>query len=207
MVERVLFSPGGATEGKQDDILTSLATLLTELQQKLETGGEVALNAATLAALETINANVSGTVAVSNFPATQPVSATALPLPAGASTEATLALIKAKTDNLDVALSTRAVTGLTDAQLRAVAVPVSGTFFQATQPVSGPLTDAQLRAAVVPVAEATGLVPKVYDFIDLGYTGENLTSVVYKAGGAGGTTVATLALAYVGNALDTVART
>jgi hypothetical protein len=36
-----------------------------------------------------------------------PVSASALPLPAGAGTEATLAAIKAKTDNLDVALSTR----------------------------------------------------------------------------------------------------
>jgi len=30
--------------------------------------------------------------------------------------------------------------------------PVSGTFFQATQPVSGPLTDAQLRAVPVPVS-------------------------------------------------------
>ncbi len=75
--------------------------------------------------------------------ATQPVSAAALPLPTGASTEATLALIKAKTDNIDVALSTRAVTGLTDTQLRATPVPVSGTvavtgtFWQATQPVSG----------------------------------------------------------------------
>lgn len=37
---------------------------------------------------------VSGTLAVSNFPATQAVSAAALPLPAGASTEATLALLK-----------------------------------------------------------------------------------------------------------------
>jgi hypothetical protein len=36
-----------------------------------------------------------------------PVSAAALPLPSGASTEATLALIKAKTDNIDVAVSTR----------------------------------------------------------------------------------------------------
>ncbi len=52
-----------------------------------------------------------------------------------------------------------AVTGpLTDAQLRATPVPVSGTvavtgtFWQATQPVSGPLTDAQLRAAAVPVS-------------------------------------------------------
>ncbi len=41
------------------------------------------------------------------FQATQPVSAAALPLPTGASTEVTLALIKAKTDNLDVLLSTR----------------------------------------------------------------------------------------------------
>jgi hypothetical protein len=41
---------------------------------------------------------------------------------------------------------------LTDTQLRAAAVPVSGTFWQATQPVSGPLTDAQLRAAAVPVS-------------------------------------------------------
>lgn len=34
---------------------------------------------------------MSGVVAVSNFPATQPISAAALPLPAGAATEATLA--------------------------------------------------------------------------------------------------------------------
>lgn len=60
--------------------------------------------------------SVSGNVAVT---------AAALPLPTGASTEATLAEIKAKTDNLDVALSTRAVTGLTDAQLRATAVPTT----------------------------------------------------------------------------------
>ena len=69
---------------------------------------------------------VSGTVAVSNFPAsqpvtgtffqtTQPISAATLPLPSGASTEATLALIKAKTDNLDVLLSTR--TKPTDSQV------------------------------------------------------------------------------------------
>jgi hypothetical protein len=45
------------------------------------------------------------------------------------------------------------VTGpLTDTQLRATAVPVSGTFWQATQPVSGPLTDTELRATAVPVS-------------------------------------------------------
>ena len=52
---------------------------------------------------------------------------------------------------------------LTDTQLRASAVPVSGTFWQATQPVSGtfwqatqpvsgPVTDTQLRASAVPIA-------------------------------------------------------
>lgn len=90
MVEQILFAPGGATEVKQD-------ALLAELVQKLEAGQEVALTAGTLAALESINATVtgtvaldgptlaalenisavvSGTVAVSNFPASQPVSGT-----------------------------------------------------------------------------------------------------------------------------------
>lgn len=34
------------------------------------------------------------------------------------------------------------------------ALPVSGTFWQATQPVSGPLTDTQLRASAVPISLA-----------------------------------------------------
>lgn len=82
-------------------------------------------------------ANSAGTgqdVSVLNFPATQQVSAASLPLPSGASTESTLAAIKAKTDNLDVLLSTR-------------------TKPADVQSVSGPVTDAQLRAAAVPVAE------------------------------------------------------
>lgn len=56
----------------------------------------------------TVTANAgSGTFLVDGSASTQPVSAVSLPLPTGASTEATLALIKAKTDNLDVLLSTR----------------------------------------------------------------------------------------------------
>lgn len=62
--------------------------------------------------------------------------------------------------------------------------------------------------AAVPTVEQNVLVPKKFDFIDLGYsTGGNLTSAVYKAGGSGGATVATLALAYTtGGLLDTVTR-
>lgn len=88
------------------------------------------------------------TVGINNWPATQPVSLASVP--------------------------THGVTGpLTNAELRAAAVPVSGTFWQATQPVSGtfwqatqpvslasvpshavtgPLTNAELRAAAVPVS-------------------------------------------------------
>lgn len=74
-------------------------------------------------------------------------------------------------------LNPHPVTGpLTDAQLRASSVPVSGTFWQATQPVSiastlnvsvqnaslavtGPLTDTQLRAAAVPISAASLPLP------------------------------------------------
>lgn len=109
---------------------------------------------------------------------TIPVSIDTVALPAGAATEAghlatidaTLALIKAKTDNLDVALSTRtkpadpqhvvvdtapttAVTGpLTDTQLRATPVPISGTVavsnLPATQPVSGAVGVSNMIPAV-----------------------------------------------------------
>lgn len=50
--------------------------------------------------------------------------------------------------------------------------------------------------SVLPVQ---GLEIPVHDYISLSYTGSNLTGVVYKSGGAGGTTVATLTLAYDGN--------
>jgi hypothetical protein len=80
---------------------------------------------------------IAGTVAVSNFPAVQIVSATSWPLPTGASTEATLALIKAKTDNLDVALSTRTKPSDTQA-VSAASLPLpAGASTAAKQPALG----------------------------------------------------------------------
>lgn len=46
-----------------------------------------------------------------------------------------------------------------------------------------------------------------HDYVSLGYTGSNLTSVVFKVGGSSGTTVATLTLAYTGSRLDSVTKT
>jgi len=85
---------------------------------------------------------ISGAVTVSNFPssypvtgtfwqATQPVSAASLPLPSGASTEATLSTLNTKIPSSLTVTSTRL---LVDGS--GVTQPVSGTFWQATQPVS-----------------------------------------------------------------------
>ena len=57
------------------------------------------------------------------------------------------------------------------------------------------------------VVEMSKLVPEIYDYIALSYTGNDLTGVVYKNGGALGDTVATLTLVYVANVLQTVAKT
>lgn len=48
-------------------------------------------------------------------------------------------------------------------------------------------------------ASIAGMAIPANDYISLGYTGANLTSVIYKSGGASGTTVATLTLAYDGS--------
>lgn len=94
---------------------------------------------------------VSGTVAVSNLPATQAISAAALPLPSGASTSAKQpALGVAGTASSDV-LTVQGIASMTALKVDGSAttqpisgsvsvsnasIPVTGTFFQSTQPVS-----------------------------------------------------------------------
>jgi len=56
------------------------------------------------------------------------------------------------------------------------------------------------------IADMSQLVPKEYDYISLSYTDDDLTGVVYKTGGSGGTTVATLTLTYTDNVLQSVER-
>lgn len=165
----------------------------------------------------------------------------------GLATEATLQQVETNTANTVTEIQTLTSTVLTDAQLRATAVPVSG-----------PLTDAQLRATAVPVSAASlplpanaaqentlqsavnelitisstdfatestlssiqntsnniqtavdalnaklaaSLVPEPFDYQDISYVvagngaGE-ISTVVYKIGGAGGTTVATVTMTY-----------
>jgi hypothetical protein len=253
---------------------------------------------------DSVTASISGTVPVSGTvtanqgtggssawkvdgsATTQPVSAASLPLPTGAATEATLALvktdvdhldvnlstvatqatlalIKAKTDNIDVALSTRTkpsdqqhvivdssalptgaatdttVAGVTTSLgtdgagetpangtgvrgwLRSIydklasSIAVTGTFWQATQPVSvaslplpaGASTAANQATEIANLQAINSLTPSVYDYISLSYTGSDLTTVVFKVGGVSGTVVSTLTLAYTSSVLQSVTKT
>jgi hypothetical protein len=51
------------------------------------------------------------------------------------------------------------------------------------------------------------MVPAEYDYVALSYTGADLTGVVFRTGGAGGTIVATLTLAYTAGNLTSVTKT
>lgn len=97
--------------------------------------------------------SIAGTVAVNGSGATQPVSAVALPLPSNAAaetggnlaslvakdyaTQTTLSALNTKVTACNtgaVVISSGVITGITNP------VAVTGTFFQATQPVSGSVT-------------------------------------------------------------------
>lgn len=89
--------------------------------------------------------NAIGSVSVSNFPATQAVSAVSLPLPTGASTSAlqttgntSLSSIDGKTPALGQAVMASSSPVVIASNQSAI--PVTGTFFQTTQPVSGTVT-------------------------------------------------------------------
>jgi hypothetical protein len=128
-------------------------------------------------------------VHVGNLAATQAISAVSLPLPAGATTEATLSGLSAK---LPAAL----VGGRLSVDVGAsVTVPVSGTFWQLTQPVSvatlplpaGAATEATLAglSAKLPTALVAGSLPIDLDSI----AGVPLAAVALPANAAGQTAV------------------
>jgi hypothetical protein len=58
------------------------------------------------------------------------------------------------------------------------------------------------------INQLNDLIPSAYDYVDLTYTGNNLTTAVFKTGGAGGVTVATINITYdINDNIKTVART
>ena len=82
-----------------------------------------------------------------------------------------------------------------------------------TQPLDNPekhlkiVDNGDSTYSIAAAIMGSGLVIPKFDYISLSYTGTNLTGVVYKSGGSGGTTVATLTLGYSGSDLITVTKT
>jgi hypothetical protein len=68
-------------------------------------------------------------------------------------------------------------------------------------------TSANQTTIIQNLQALNSLVPSTYDYISLSYTGSNLTGVVFKTGGASGTIVSTLTLAYSGSNLISVTKT
>lgn len=128
----------------------SLASILVKMAASPALDASVQAVLAKLPATPATNTPVvSGSVSVSNLPATQPVSAASLPLPTGAALDSSLASILAKQpaapalDGTDgAAPAVIPGTGIRG-WLRSIfdklngTLAVSGTFWQATQPVSG----------------------------------------------------------------------
>jgi len=52
----------------------------------------------------------------------------------------------------------------------------------------------------------SNLIGVAYDYIEMGYTGTNVTSIKYRQGGASGTIVRTLTLSYTDSKLTGIAR-
>lgn len=152
MVERVLFGPGGATEAKQDDIIDALAGTVT-----------VELDAATLAALETINVAITAGQLVGLDATTL----TALENIVVSGTVALDAPTLAALESITVA-GTVALDAPTLAALETITAAVSN--FPAEYPLpaaqittltpqTNALTDTQLRASAVPVSAASLPLP------------------------------------------------
>jgi len=74
------------------------------------------------------------------------------------------------------------------------------------QTVANSVSTALATEQAATLGSIAGISVPAHDYVALGYTGDNLTTVVYKTGGSGGTTVATLTLAYTGARLDSVTR-
>jgi hypothetical protein len=177
---------GAATEAKQDTGNTSLSNIDSNVGSKSDAAASTDTGTFSLIAfikrglqnwatlLERIPVLVSGRIPVDGSGVTQPVSGTVT-----------------------------ATGPLTDAELRATAVPISASSLPLP---TGAATSANQTTANTSLASIAGLTIPAHDYISLSYTGTNLTGVVYKTGGSGGTTVATLTLAYSGSSLISVTK-
>ena len=162
---------GTVTTGGLTDTQIRATALPVSLSATTITGSVAVTGALTDAQLRATDVKVSldgEVVPVTGtfFQATQPISASALPLPSGAAIESgNLASIKTNTDKIpalgqalaaastpvvltaaQISTLTPQTNAITDAQIRATPLPISGTV------TTGGLTDTQIRATALPVS-------------------------------------------------------
>lgn len=149
------IATSGASAGLTDAQLRASAVPVS-LASTTITGSVAVTGPLTDTQLRASAVPVSGTF----FQATQPVSAAALPLPSGASTEATLALLQvaggtaigALKSQLASAVAATSAPSYTDGTINPLSQTLAGALRVAgTVTATGPLTDTQLRASAVPV--------------------------------------------------------
>lgn len=89
-------------------------------------------------------------------------------------------------------------TGTTTQPISAVALPLPAN--------AAKETGGNLDSINAGLATLNSLVPSKYDYIELDYTGNNLTTAIFKLGGPSGTIISTLTLAYSGSNLVSVTK-
>lgn len=128
---------GAATAANLNTANTYLASIDTKLTSPLNVVGGL-----TDAQLRASAIPISGSVFILNFPATQPISAVNLPLPVGAATSANQTTANASLSSIDSKLTSPLIVtgGLTDTQLRASPVPISGNMTVSNFPATTAVT-------------------------------------------------------------------
>ena len=157
----------------------------------------VALDSNSLSALEnvtvTVGAAITGTVTVSNFPASQAVTFSAVTISNFPSTQA-VSLATVPTHEVTLTSTTVTVSSLPalaagTAQIGSVTasisgtVPVSGTFWQATQPVSGTFFQATQPVSLASTTVTVSSMPAVSGSVTLGAGTAQIGSVTASISG------------------------
>jgi hypothetical protein len=159
-VNDIPLPPGAATAAKQDEQTALLTTI------DADTGSISTSSSATAASVDSIDtktpALVAGRVPVDGSGVTQPISAAALPLPAGAATEATLASLNGKVVAVDtgaVVVSSSALPSgaATEASLASVDAKL-GSLGQKAMAGSAPVVIASDQSTI-PVSVASVPLP------------------------------------------------
>jgi len=157
-----LQSDGNSSLSSIDSKLTSPLTItgaLTDAQLRaspVPVSGTVTANIGTISGIST-EATLSALNAKVTAVDTGAVVVSSSALPTGAATAALQT--QPGVDIGDVTVNNAAGASAVNIQDGGNSITVDGTFWQATQPVSGPLTDAELRASAVPVSVASIPLP------------------------------------------------